>query len=132
MANIPFVSTPGRKSWVMADEETEATMFEHQSALFYRYNPEMLLIAEEEQMETDRKSEELKEAVRQAVATLPPAQQELIYLCYFDDGADAYTARAIADKLGVSVRTYFYNVKAAKEALRERLESQPAVIEYYV
>jgi DNA-directed RNA polymerase specialized sigma24 family protein len=132
MANIAFVSTSGRKSWVMADEETEATMFEYQPGLFYRYSPERLLIAEEDQMEEERKCELLSITIQDAIDMLPKDQQQLIYLCYFDDGADAYTARAIADKLGISVRKYYYSLKEAKRALRLHLENQPTVIEYYV
>jgi RNA polymerase sigma factor (sigma-70 family) len=124
------ISKPSRKVWVMADEDTEFVMYERQPDLFSTHNPELVIIEKETQVEEHQKYQELARVVKEAIDTLPKEQQAILYLRYFNDGVDAYTAKDIAAKLEISVRSYFNYLNEAKRVLRGKLEIQPIVIEY--
>jgi RNA polymerase sigma factor (sigma-70 family) len=123
-------SLSNRKIWLAVGEETEFLMFEQQPDMFSMHNPELVLIEKETQLEENQKYQELARVVKEAIDTLSKQQQAILYLRYFNDGVDAYTAKDIATKLGISVRSYFNYLNEAKRVLRGKLETQPIVIEY--
>ena len=119
-----------RKIWVVVDEQTEHAMFNQHPDIFLLTSPEFVLTTKEAEMEENNLYQKLVQVIRSAIATLPEDYQAVIYLRYFNDSVDAYTSKEIADKLGISVRTYYNRLNAAKALLHEQLESSPIVAEY--
>lgn len=133
MSNLTISSmlSPARKIAMMVDETTEPMIYAYDSSIFLTYSPEWVFIRREMLLNETRRHDALVNVVNRAIAALPTAQRTIIRLRYFNDGTDAYTAKAIAGKLGISVRTYYNYLNEAKKILRTQLEKDPTVIEYF-
>ncbi len=130
MANTTLPKAHGRIKLVDIHEVVELKLFKCQPDLFWNENPEFAFDETDAQAQERNKQDLLALAVQKVITRLPEIQQKIIYLRYFDDGADAYSAKEIAKKLGIPRSSYYNYLNQAKEVLRLYLENQLIVMDY--